>query len=150
MVPMSSEKAHALFHALSRAHTRAHGAVASSLKSANLPGSDVFDALHALSKAGSPITATALETALDQPQYTISRLLDRMEKQGLVKRTALKEDRRSKHVNLTEKGRTTYSAMASVRDEALTTFFSHRVKPGQMDRITSLLSLLYDPPDRAI
>ena len=146
---MSNDKTEAAFLALTRAHTRAKGAVEAALKSEKLPGLDVFDALRALTQSGEALTARVLETTLRQPQYAVSRLLDRMEKEDLVRRVAVTQDRRSKRIDLTETGRATYVAMAKLRENALQHFFAPRAKPGQLDRMTDLLSLLDVDAERA-
>ncbi|QFT98231.1 transcriptional regulator SlyA [Roseovarius sp. THAF8] len=127
---------------LSRSHRRLQGHLDAALKAEGLPSLDVLDALAALDARPEGQTARSLENRLMLPQYGVSRLLDRMEKDGLIRRVADASDKRLKHVHLTETGRATLVAMVQTRDAALDAFLAPRAKPGQLDRITDLLSLL--------
>ncbi|WP_057793303.1 MarR family winged helix-turn-helix transcriptional regulator [Roseovarius atlanticus] len=127
---------------LSRSHRRLQNHLDSALKAEGLPPLDVLDALAALDAGTECQTAKSLENSLMLPQYGVSRLLDRMEKDGLIRRVADSGDKRLKHVHLTEAGRATHVAMVQTRDAALDAFLAPRAKPGQLDRITDLLSLL--------
>ncbi|MEO1139775.1 MAG: MarR family transcriptional regulator [Pseudomonadota bacterium] len=130
------------WHALARAYSLTRGALETAFKAESLPGLEVFEALHALESANQDLTAKALEDVLQMPQYGVSRLLDRMEKDGLIKRVAHKSDGRAKLVQMTETGRTTLADLARTRKRALADFFGPRAKPGQLDRMVDLLSLL--------
>ena len=130
------------WQALSRTHRRLQGHLESALKTEGLPPLDVLDALTALDAGSDGQTAKSLEQSLAMPQYGVSRLLDRMEKDGLIRRIADASDKRLKHVQLTETGRARHIAMVKTRDAALNAFLAPRAKPGQLDRITDLLSLL--------
>ncbi len=127
---------------LSRTHRRLQGHLESALKADGLPALDVLDALATLDARPDGQTAKSLENSLMLPQYGVSRLLDRMEKDGLIRRVADATDKRLKHVHLTEAGCSTLIAMVETRDSALNAFLAPRAKPGQLDRITDLLSLL--------
>ncbi|MDD9726765.1 MarR family transcriptional regulator [Roseovarius sp. SK2] len=127
---------------LSRTHRRLQSHLESALKAEGLPPLDVLDALAALDAGQDGQTAKSLEHSLMLPQYGVSRLLDRVEKDGLIRRVADATDKRLKHVHLTEAGRATLIAMVQTRDAALDAFLAPRAKPGQLDRITDLLSLL--------
>ncbi|WP_338549787.1 MarR family winged helix-turn-helix transcriptional regulator [Roseovarius phycicola] len=139
----------AMWYALSRGYSQARDALESALKSANLPALDVFDALNALVESETQLTAKALETALLMPQYGVSRLLDRMEKDGLVARVANPGDQRSKLLKVTQSGAETHIRMKRVRDASLVDFFGPRARPGQLMRMTRLLGLLDDTADAA-
>jgi len=138
-----------MWHALARGYTRARGALEGALKSANLPGLDVFDALNALVESDTQLTAKALESALLMPQYGVSRLLDRMEKDGFVTRVANPGDQRSKLLKVTESGAEMHIRMKRVRDASLVDFFGPRARPGQLVRMTRLLGLLDDTVEEA-
>ncbi|WP_428513254.1 MarR family winged helix-turn-helix transcriptional regulator [Roseovarius sp.] len=127
---------------LSRSHRRLQVHLDAALKAESLPSLDVLDALAALDAGPEGQTARSLENRLMLPQYGVSRLLDRMEKDGLIRRVADDSDKRLKHVHLTETGRATLIAMVQARDAALDAFLAPRARPGQLDRITDLLSLL--------
>ncbi|MEL7259542.1 MAG: MarR family transcriptional regulator, partial [Pseudomonadota bacterium] len=132
----------AMWGALSRGYTRTRGALEGALKSANLPGLDVFDALNVLVESETQLTAKALEAALLMPQYGVSRLLDRMEKEGFITRVANPGDQRSKLLKVTKSGAETHIRMKRVRDASLIEFLGSRARPGQLMRMTRLLGLL--------
>lgn len=134
----------AAWRALSRGYTHTRSALESALKAENLPGLDVLDALTVLVESETDLTAKSLETALLMPQYGVSRLLDRMEKDGLVTRVANPSDQRSKLLKLTEDGASAQSRMKFLRDNALSQFLKTRARPGQLNRMIRLLGLLDD------
>lgn len=69
-------------------------------------------AIGELEDAGeSSITVAAVATAVQLSQGTVSRILDRLERSGLVARTRSETDRRKVSLALTEKGRTSYLAL---------------------------------------
>lgn len=133
-----------MWHALSRGYRLLHTALETSLKDAGLPSLDVFDALDILTQSETELTAKALESALLMPQYGVSRLLDRMEKDGLVSRVAKPGDQRSKILHVTASGTETHVRMKDVRGTALSAFLEPRVRPGQLMRITRLTGLFDD------
>ena len=136
------------WQALARSHRRLHDHLEAALKAEDLPGLDVLDVLTQLDHANSDLTAKDLETHLLMPQYGISRLLDRMEKDALLTRVTDARDKRVKHLRMTEKGRATHIAMVKTRNAALESFLSPRARPGQLDRLADLLALLdQDTPD---
>ncbi len=132
----------AMWHALSRGYTHTRGALEAALKSEDLPSLEVLDALSALVASDQAMTAKDLETALLMPQYGVSRLLDRMEKDKLVKRVANPGDQRSKLLKVTEAGIAAQSRMETLRDTALAEFLETRARPGQLNRMIRLLGLL--------
>ena len=132
----------AAWQVLSRSHRRLQAHLETALKDADLPGLDVLDVLTALEDSREDLTAKALEEQLLMPQYGVSRLLDRMEKDAQIRRIADTHDKRLKHIHLTDTGRTTHMAMVKTRDAALEGFLSLRAKPGQLDRMADLLARL--------
>ena len=61
-------------------------------------------AMYYLLKHGD-LSQKELGEKMDIKESTVARLLDRMEEEGLITRTQVKEDRRVKYIKLTEKGR---------------------------------------------
>lgn len=75
------------------------------LKHNDLPPLSWYDVLLELSKIETvQLSPKELEDRLLLSQYNISRLLDRMEKNGLIQRETCKNDRRAKMIILTKKG----------------------------------------------
>lgn len=117
---------------------RAH--IDAALKLENLPSLEMFEALTALNTG--PTTAKALETELFLPQYAVSRLLDRMETEMLISRMPNRADQRSKTIHITDRGRSVMREQRLAYNIALAEFMGPRAKPGQLERIVTLLSLL--------
>lgn len=59
-------------------------------------------------------------TSKDRPSVT--RILDNMEKRGLLTRTPSKEDRRNKHINLTAKGKELHDPLMKIANHFGKTF----------------------------
>jgi DNA-binding MarR family transcriptional regulator len=53
-----------------------------------------------------PVSQTTIAKAINRGLNSVSMIIDRMEKQGLVVRTRSEEDRRESHITLTSKGKT--------------------------------------------
>jgi DNA-binding MarR family transcriptional regulator len=93
------------WQSLIMARRRVLDAVSDDLKAAGLPGLDVCLTLIVLSlEKEKRLRPVELERKLELPQYTTSRLLDRMEKTGLVRREPCPIDGRGHHVLVTEAG----------------------------------------------
>jgi DNA-binding MarR family transcriptional regulator len=60
--------------------------------------------LMAIMRADGPVTPTQIAKWVDRNANSITLMLDRMEKSGLVVRTRNVSDRRSLHIEITEKG----------------------------------------------
>jgi DNA-binding MarR family transcriptional regulator len=81
------------------------------MKKAGLPELSWYTVLWELEKAGKPIRPKDLAIPLFILPYQLSRLVDRMEREGLVKRMVCKEDRRGHILEPTPKGRALRKAM---------------------------------------
>ena len=135
------------WHALLAAHRNGQKHVQMALKEAGLPGPDVYDALCAIAESDTPdLTAKALEAQIDLPQYGVSRLLDRLERDGLITRKPNPVDQRSRLIQLTDLGHQTRQDIWQVYGTAIADFLGPRAKPGQLDRMADLLKLLYQDP----
>ena len=91
---------------LIRAHETVVSAVERELKAARLPPLAWYDVLLELSRApDGRLRPFEIEKETLLAQYNLSRLLDRLEKEGLVRRAPCDEDGRGQWVVITEKGR---------------------------------------------
>lgn len=142
LMPMSDQiPQHAqAWKAISRAHAKGRAQIDAALKAQNLPPLETYEALSSLVDGTS--TAKALETQLSMPQYAVSRLLDRMERDNLVTRAPSRSDQRAKTIEVTDKGRAVMQAQLGAYTAALAEYLAPRAKPGQLERITALLALL--------
>src|SRR4051794_3311049 len=81
-------------------------AVEAELKAAGFPRLVWYDALLELGRAPEGrLRPFELERHMLLPQYSTSRLVDRLEKAGLVARIGCPDDRRGQHVSITDAGR---------------------------------------------
>lgn len=130
--------------AISRAHANGRAQIDRTLREKGLPSLEIYEALNAL--VGGPSTAKTLETDLSLPQYAVSRLLDRLERDGLIARSINQQDQRSKTITVTNTGRDVFQAQLGAYNAALAAFLAPRAKPGQLERMAHLLALLGTEP----
>src|SRR5689334_8411376 len=80
--------------------------VEAAVKAKGLPPIEWYDVLLELSREGGrKLRPVELEKELLVAQYNLSRLLDRMEKAGLIERIACPGDGRGQMIQLTQEGR---------------------------------------------
>ncbi|MFO1117724.1 MAG: MarR family winged helix-turn-helix transcriptional regulator [Beijerinckiaceae bacterium] len=97
---------------LQMVHGRVTGLLERALASDGLPPLDWYGLLTALGRVpASGARPFELEQATGEAQYTVSRLLDRMAREGLVIRNACEDDRRGALVSLSDKGAGTLANM---------------------------------------
>lgn len=90
---------------LVRAQRAAVAGVESELRAAGFPPLSWYDVLWGLRRAEEQtLTPRELEAAMLLEQYNLSRLLDRMEADGLIRRIPYPGDKRRQLVQLTEGG----------------------------------------------
>ena len=115
-------------------------AVEADLKRAGLAPLAWYDALLELRRAGGEgLRPQALQQAMLLEQYNLSRLLDRLEKAGLVEREPCAEDRRGQVVRLTEAGADMLARMWPVYRTSIESRFADRLGPGQAQELLALL-----------
>lgn len=93
--------------------------VESALKDAGFPELSWYTVLWELERAGAPTRPKDLAIPLFILPYQLSRLVDRMEKDGLVKKIACKEDKRGHLLEPTPKGFALRKAMWAVYAPAM-------------------------------
>lgn len=107
MIPMSrnrSELARDAFLAIARVQDRLEAGFQRLFRTEGLTMTQ-FNALRILVGAGEPIPCQLVGERLIQRVPDVTRLMDRMEKEGLVERTRSEEDRRVVLVSVTPEGR---------------------------------------------
>jgi DNA-binding MarR family transcriptional regulator len=110
------------------------------LKAAGLPPLTWYDALLEIEKAGpGGIRPFALQDRLLLPQYGTSRLLDRIERAGLIARQPCEGDGRGHVVAVTALGAETRRRMWPVYAAALVELIGERIDD---DRATALATTL--------
>jgi DNA-binding MarR family transcriptional regulator len=97
--------------------------VAQALKDARLPDITWYTVLWELERAGQPTRPKDLAIPLFILPYQLSRLVDRMEQEGLVKRIACPEDKRGHLLEPTPEGcamrKKMWTVYAPAMDEAM-------------------------------
>lgn len=117
--------------------------IESALKRAGLPPLGCYDALLEIEKAGPEgVRPFALTERLLLPQYGTSRLLDRIEKAGLIKRLACDDDGRGQVVVITEQGRAMRNKMWPLYAEELRRGVEQKLAPSEIETLAQLLRKL--------
>jgi len=105
---------------LMRIQSRVLDAVEQDLKKAGFPPLSWYDALLELSRAPSgEMRPVELEKQMLIPQYSTSRLIDRLVDEGLAARRECKIDKRGQFVEITEAGRELQKKMWSAYSAAI-------------------------------
>ena len=128
------------WRALFTAHSTARKRADAALRMAQLPSLETYDVLLELDRdtARNGLMAKDLQTRLLLPQYGVSRLVDRMVAQGLLRRAANPGDGRSALLHITANGRKLRKKMWDVYGPIITDCMQG-LKPGQLDRLADLL-----------
>jgi len=117
--------------------------IGAALAENGLPDLSWYDALYEIEKAGDAgIRPFELKDRLLLPQYGTSRLLDRIEKAGLVLRLPSKDDGRGHLVAITDAGRTLRRRMWPVYSGALQRALEERMSNDQAEALAAVLAQL--------
>jgi|SRR5579871_6193157 len=121
--------------------------VEAALKAAGLPDLSWYTVLWELERAGGPQRPRDLAIPLFIERYQLSRLIDKMEAEALVKRLECPEDQRGHLLDLTAKGRAMRKKMWTVYAPAMEKAMS-RLSDGDALKLAELLYKLagLDPP----
>ena len=130
---------------LMRAQQIALGRLEISLKQAGLPPPLWHDLLLELERAGEGgMRPAELEERLLIAQYNLSRLLDRMEHDGLLRRSQLAGDARGRVVEITARGRGVQQEMWPVYMASVQSLIGERLSDAEAGMLSSLLGWLVD------
>jgi len=118
-------------------------AIERELKAAGLPPLGWYDVLLELKRAeDGRLRPYEIEERALLEQHNLSRLLDRMEERGLVRREVLPEDGRGRWVCLTKAGRAMQSEMWKVYGAAIQRHVGDRLDDARAHRLAKLLAEL--------
>ncbi|MHC1550713.1 MarR family winged helix-turn-helix transcriptional regulator [Phyllobacterium sp. K27] len=118
-------------------------AIEQDLKRAGLPQLSWYDVLLELSRTGDGrLRPFEIEQRTLLAQYNLSRLLDRLERKGLVQREAFGDDGRGRWVVITEEGRAMQKRMWSVYAAALQAHVGKKVDDETANLLADLLAKL--------
>ncbi len=138
-----SPEATAAWTRLTRVQTRVLGAVEQDLKRAGFPPLAWYDALHELSRApGGELRPVELERQMLIPQYSTSRLVDRLVEEGLAVRRECQRDKRGQYVEITEAGRELQKSMWSAYGAAIERHIGSKLTDADAATLRDLLDRL--------
>lgn len=128
---------------LVRAQIAVLGAVEADLKSAGFPPLEWYDVLLELKRAGEAgLRPFEFEGRLLIAQHNVSRLLDRLEKAGLVERRRHEQDGRGQVVVVTAAGLDLQRNMWPVYQQAIQRHVGCKLDGAEADRLGALLGKL--------
>jgi DNA-binding MarR family transcriptional regulator len=117
------------WRALLNAHARVTARVESALVEAGLPPLSWYDVLWPLHRApGRRLRVGALAEQVTLSRTGLTRLLDRVERDGLISRQPAPEDRRGSYVVITAAGSAVLRKMWPVYERALEDAFAARLR----------------------
>jgi len=115
-----SDAIHQAWIRLNRARDHVLGAIEQDLKAAGCPPLAWYDVLLELTRVPEGrLRPFAIEKKTLLAQYNLSRLIDRLEKEGLIERELCAEDARGQWVVITAKGRATQARTWEVYARAI-------------------------------
>nr|WP_245435467.1 MarR family winged helix-turn-helix transcriptional regulator [Microvirga calopogonii] len=131
---------------LIRAGKEVVGQIEAELKGAGFPSLSWYDVLlHLKRRSDGRATPREIEEEVLFEQYNLSRLLDRMETEGLVRRIPYPGDRRRQLVEITDEGRLLQRRMWGVYGPAISRFVGGRLSDGEAEQLAALLLKLMHP-----
>ncbi len=127
---------------LSRSYQAILSFIEASLKQAELPPLSWYDVLLELDRvASTAIRPFELQEKLLLPQYSLSRLLNKIEKAGYLQRLPCNEDGRGQRVVITREGKTMRKRMWAVYGAALEQAVGSKVAREDREKLLGLLKL---------
>lgn len=97
-----------------------------------------FDVLSELERASSPMTMSELSRELMVSNGNVTGVIDRLEKNGFVRRSRPDYDRRIQHIDLTRKGRGAFGKMAAQHEKWIDELLGD-LSESELNRLQSLL-----------
>jgi DNA-binding MarR family transcriptional regulator len=120
-------------------------AVEGELKAEGLPPLAWYDALLELDRAPEgQLRPFELERHMLLPQYSTSRLVDRLERAGLVERLGCPEDKRGRLILITGTGRDLRQRMWPAYARAIERYVGAKLTDDEANQLTELLGRLSD------
>jgi DNA-binding MarR family transcriptional regulator len=119
------------------------------LAAAGLPPLGWYDVLTELDKAGGRLRIHELADAVILSRSGLSRLLDRLESAGLLRREPCEDDRRGAYAAITSSGREMLDRMWPVYERCLTAHFAPQLDSAAAGVIRSALDAVSNSVRRA-
>lgn len=129
---------------LVKAQKTALSFIESALKQAELPSLEWYDILLELERVGdSGIRPYELRGQLLLPQYGISRLVDRVEKAGYLKRLSSSDDKRGQVLFITQAGKEVRKKMWDIYAPAIEQVIGAKITQTEAQSLKLLLAKLF-------
>ena len=117
--------------------------VEEALKRARLPPLDWYHVLHEIDRAPKGmLRQTGVQDRTQLAQYNVCRLVDRLQREGLVERHQCQIDGRNNVLVITAKGRALRRAMWPVYATAIEEHFGARLSQAEAEQLARLLAKL--------
>jgi DNA-binding MarR family transcriptional regulator len=140
-MPTAKEATVGAWSGMMRAARSLADTVETEVKQAGFPPLAWYDVLLELSRAPrGRLTPKELEVKTLMAQYNLSRLLDRLEREGLVQRIEFPGDRRRQRVEITGPGRFLRKAMWPVYGGAIERHLGSRLSDSEAGKLAELLA----------
>jgi DNA-binding MarR family transcriptional regulator len=137
------EKVERAWARLIRASMRNLNAIEADLKKAGMPPLSWYDVLLELKRQPSgSLRPREIEGHLLLEQHNVSRLIDRLEKKGLVKRQPVEDDGRGQAIAITKAGRELQQKMWPVYRAAIKRHVGAKLSSEEADMLAELLKKL--------
>jgi DNA-binding MarR family transcriptional regulator len=128
---------------LNRVPAALTGAVDAEVKKQGFPPLEWYDVLLELDREpDGRLRQRELGKRLLLARYNLTRLLDRLEGEGLLQRASCSEDARGADIVITEAGRALRERMWPAYRDAVQTQLGDRLDPDELARLAALLSKL--------
>ncbi|MBB3592857.1 DNA-binding MarR family transcriptional regulator [Rhizobium sp. BK529] len=139
-IPKPNDAVVSAWTRLMRARERLLGLIEADLKAAGMPPLAWYDVLWELARSQSGrLRPYEIEERTLLAQYNLSRLIDRLEKEGLVGREVFEQDGRGRWVVITDAGRQLRERMWTVYGKAIETHVGCKLAEGEAKMLAGLL-----------
>ncbi len=130
---------------LHRAHRKLLDEVGAVLKNHKMPPLDWYDVMLELHRErDSGLRQYAIGERILLSKHNLSRLIDRLEKQQLVRREACEEDGRGNRISLTQQGEELLKQIWPVYGEAIQREFGDRLHKTELAELARLLDKFFE------
>jgi len=129
----------AAWQAVRNAHQTVVERIENELSEAGLPGLAWYDVLIKLERSAAPVRPKEMLCQVSVTKSGLTRLLDRIEKAGLIERSYCPSDRRGTFLSITKEGRRTLSGMRPIRDRIFDEHFTDLLSPEEAEALSEML-----------